>query len=608
MKQNLTWYFSRLRSMNLQEVIWRLQQSLRKENERKKYFSLNKPVTEMPLCPDLKSLHIDIEKLPINWENDKWTVFAGQDLFGVFEYSSFKNRWHAGFQTENSWSENDFSPDIVVGQREDIGDIRTNWELNRHYQFASLAKSYFCTRDELFLHELKKLFSDWNSHNLFLHGVEWFSAMEIAIRVNSWVYAYAFLKKAGVKDDILEKLQHGIIFMADYILKHRARFSSANNHLIVEMYAVALVGIITDYKLWINEAIKILTEELPRQNYPDGVNKEMATHYQSFVMEAYGLLWLLMLNNSIAIPSIWKKYLSAMSEFLADSTDDYNLTMEFGDNDEGKILDLQGKLENHYQYVLNLMSCLLEKKYTSFEWHENLNWIVPNKLRTDKETYIPEFVCSRKEGGYTFLRSKDRRVMIGLDHADLGFGSIAAHGHADALSFKMNFCGRPILVDSGTFNYHIPLEVRDYFRKTSSHNTVKIEDHEQSEIIGPFLWGKKAKNRIVTVNEKDQIFICECNNQYGENHKRTIQLFDNKLIIKDDINDKKGTFYLHFMSDIHILNIEKNKIKTNSFTIIFSNDNLSVEKCYISNRYNNIHESNKVIISFTHELETVIVF
>lgn len=39
--------------------------------------------------------------------------------------------------------------------------------------------------------------------------------------------------------------------------------------------------------------------------------------------------------------------------------------------------------------------------------------------------------CCFKEGGNTFLRDGQDRVLIGIDHAALGFGSIAAHGHAD---------------------------------------------------------------------------------------------------------------------------------------------------------------------------------
>ncbi len=34
----------------------------------------------------------------------------------------------------------------------------------------------------------------------------------------------------------------------------------------------------------------ILSEELPKQNYKDGVNKELSLHYQTFGMEAYGIV------------------------------------------------------------------------------------------------------------------------------------------------------------------------------------------------------------------------------------------------------------------------------------------------------------------------------
>ena len=536
--KDIKWLVNRLKAMKPQEMLWRVEQKQLQKMEQSGIYSLHKPVTEIPLSKSIAQLQIDIDRLSINWNNKEWTRFSSLDLFGVFEYEEYKDKWNAGFQTESTWPEEPFSPTINISQRVDIGDIRTNWELNRHFQFAALAKSYYCTQDREKLSELKELFSDWNSHNLFLHGVEWTSAMELAIRVNSWVYTLAFLEKAGCNDELVRELEHGILVMTDYILKHRARFSSANNHLIVEMYAVALVGIVTEHVPWRDEALKVLTEELPKQNYPDGVNKEMSLHYQSFVMEAYGLLWLLMMKNHIEIPTIWKQYLTSMSEFVADSTDDFGSTMEFGDSDEGKILDLSGTIENHYAYVLNLMGCLLDQRYTDAPWHENLNWIVPKALNVEKEKYVPGLVCSRNEGGYTFLRSKDRRVLIGIDHADLGFGSIAAHGHADALSFQMFIDGKPIFVDSGTYNYHVTPEDRNYFRSTSAHNTVMIDEQEQSEMLGPFIWGKKAKAELIfseQVNDSKTLAM-EHDGYKPVKHTRTLY-FDGvrRLQIRDEV-------------------------------------------------------------------------
>lgn len=539
---DIKWLVNRLRAMNLQEIIWRVQQKLLQQSEHSKYYSQNLTVTSSPISSSISGLHIDIDKLSINWNNTNWTTFSKLDLFGVFNYDEYKDKWNAGFQIDNTWPEEPFSPTINISQRVDIGDIRTNWELNRHFQFAALAKSYYCTKDQMYLSELKELFSDWNKHNLFLHGVEWTSAMELAIRVNSWVYTLAFLKKSDCEEEIIGELEHGILVMTDYIMKHRARFSSANNHLIVEMYTVALVGILTEYTPWRDEALKILTEELPKQNYADGVNKEMSLHYQSFVMEAYGLLWLLMIKNNIDIPEVWKSYLRAMTEFVADSTDDFGRTMEFGDSDEGKILDLNGFVNNHYQYILNLMSCLLDKSYTGSTWHENLEWIVPESMRTVKEKYIPGLVCSRKEGGYTFFRSKDRRVLIGIDHAELGYGSIAAHGHADALSFQLFIDGQPVLVDSGTYNYHVTPEDRNYFRSTAAHNTVMIDGQEQSEMLGPFIWGKKARTHLLDIAENDGLVTIsmECLENVGTHTRRIVFNQKDQLEIYDNIEKHRG--------------------------------------------------------------------
>lgn len=477
-----------------------------------------------------------------------------QNLFRVYSYNKYKRAWDAGFQTENVWPTDQCSYDILISQREDIGDIRTNWELNRHYQFAGMAKSFYVTGDFSILEELQELFYDWNNKNYFLCGVEWTSAMEIAIRVNSWIYTYCFLNKAFEKynlenNKILKDISRGIIVMADYIVKHRAKYSSANNHLIVEMYAVGMSGIFFDYKPWEKLAFNILTEELPRQNYADGVNKEMSLHYQSFVMEAYGLLMLEMKHNHIKIPQIWEEYLLHMSEFMCDCCGEYGETVVFGDNDEGKILDLSGEHFDHYRYVLDLMGSVLPKRYSKMEnIHENLYWILSddfqNSVLKKNCYYSPEVKCYR-EGGYTLWRSKNNKVLIGIDHADLGFGSLAAHGHADALSFQMFIEGMPVFVDPGTYNYHVPKKMRDDLRATVNHNTVCVDGANQAEILGPFLWGKRYECKEAEVQEQEEgIYFEAAIQNNGNTHKRKMRISDKDIIkieICDDLELSKDT-------------------------------------------------------------------
>jgi hypothetical protein len=99
------------------------------------------------------------------------------------------------------------------------------------------------------------------------------------------------------------------------------------------------------------------------------------------------------------------------------------------------------------------------------------------------------------EGGYHILRRLDARVIV--DCGPLGYLSIAAHGHADALSLLLDYRGVPFLVDPGTFAYHTDRAWRDYFRGTTAHNTVVVDGQDQSVIGGSFMWLRHARATLL---------------------------------------------------------------------------------------------------------------
>jgi len=103
------------------------------------------------------------------------------------------------------------------------------------------------------------------------------------------------------------------------------------------------------------------------------------------------------------------------------------------------------------------------------------------------------------QGGYYILGGDfetEEEVRIVADAGPLGYLSIAAHGHADALAFTLSAGGTPILVDPGTFAYHTERRWRDYFRGTSAHNTVRVDREDQSVPGGNFLWLQHAQARV----------------------------------------------------------------------------------------------------------------
>ncbi|MDR2546884.1 MAG: heparinase II/III family protein [Lachnospiraceae bacterium] len=593
----LSWRIHRLKAMNIPEILWRMSQKLRERREEKTYLA-PRPVTDEIFNSTLNSLVFDHHLLSINYENQHFSLGNAITLLGGYDYETNKRNWHGGFQTENSW-ERTFAYRLNYKQRDDIGDARTNWELNRHHQFPLLAKNYLATGDEAHLIELADLFIDWNKECPFLHGIMWTSPMETAIRLINWSYTYGFLaladtaEKEGNNTDgenetdkdssnvknnlhtmiysLRESLRIGIINMTDYLTNHYSRYSSANNHLIVEAAAIAHSGIIFAYQPWVSLGMKLLDRELPRQNYPDGINKEMSLHYQGFSMEAMALIVRLMFNKGMEIPPCWISLFAKMCEYFADCRGYGGAVVEFGDNDEGKILDFCSGSSDYYTYILAMYSFLLPTAYVdikSTDISENIYWLFSQEdfaASKDKPCYEAKSAC-RPDGGVTVLHGQDSRILIGIDHGELGFGKIAAHGHADALSFQMFIDDKPILIDPGTYIYHIDIASRNEFRRTKNHNTVTISGSDQSVMQGAFLWGKRANCQLIShqidANGKARI-VAEHDGYAQERHRRKFDFDGNSelCVIDEFLTDREKEINFILAPDVE-LHIHSEEAKT----------------------------------------------
>ena len=201
---DVMWLVRRLRAMSIPEVVWRTGQKITQKKEAF-YFKPHKTeVVEKIFNPKFTDLRIDAEKMHLNLKNTTFSMNTVIPLLGGYDYSFYKQKWNAGFQTAQVWPER-FSYELEYKQRDDIGDARTNWELNRHFQFALLAKTYRVSENKQYLDELETLFYDWNKKNPFLWGISWTSVMEIAIRCSNWCFAYCFLDGMKTRQDYREK-------------------------------------------------------------------------------------------------------------------------------------------------------------------------------------------------------------------------------------------------------------------------------------------------------------------------------------------------------------------------------------------------------------------
>ena len=136
-----------------------------------------------------------------------------------------------------------------------------------------------------------------------------------------------------------------------------------------------------------------------------------------------------------------------------------------------------------------------------------------------------------------FIARNDHAEVI-FDVGTLGAPHLAGHGHASCLSVVVTEGRRDILVDTGCSTYESGPR-RDYERGTAAHNTVSLSDLDQAELWGSFRVGRRPR---VTVREADTgKNRCVADHDgyrhlHGRPvHRRTIQLFDDRLLIHDDV-------------------------------------------------------------------------
>ena len=246
-----------------------------------------------------------------------------------------------------------------------------------------------------------------------------------------------------------------------------------------------------------------LARELPRQTFPDGLNRELATAYHAFVLEL-GLTAALEGERS-GHPlgeEVWRT-LRAMTDAAAAVVDVRLRPPRQGDDDEGHGLLLDPPTYDRWASLLATGERLFGRK----PW-----W--PDVPRNDVRTTLlsglaaaPAVPSGRPtvrpsmfpDAGVVILRTGHGRspeIWCRGDVGPHGYLRIAAHAHADALSVEVRVDGVDVLADPGTYCYHGEPAWRSWFRSTSAHNTLEVAGRDQSTSGGPFLWTRHARTRL----------------------------------------------------------------------------------------------------------------
>ena len=389
------------------------------------------------------------------------------------------------------------------------GHFKYFWELGRFHHLITLAKAYYLTREEKYAIEVAKQIKGFVEQCPYLLGVQWTMPMELGIRLISLVWITAFMSEYLREDSATCRLIQQIARShVEYTVENFSRFSSANNHLIGELTGVFLaslcfegLGRMTRYK---QQSYGMLCEEIARQFYSDGVNKEQTTHYHISCWNCFLLAGLLGRANKMDFPAEYWKTLEKGAEFIcAMSSSDCSIA-QIGDSDDGRTIFLTETGYNQVQSLLATAAVLFKRpdfKAKAGVFDEMSFWLLGREGRSVFDSLPTDDVAPDRsvfpDGGYYIMKScGPANVKLVFDCGPLGFGAIAGHGHADALSFTLRAYGREFIIDPGTYTYEAENPYRNYFRSTAAHNTITVDGKNQSEMAGPFLWSHKANSYL----------------------------------------------------------------------------------------------------------------
>jgi len=508
------WYWNRLRCMSPAEIGYRLLEKCVSHLQKmgigtastipQQNFSESVPNFIGIGRGILPQLYIDAADKILQ---GKLRIFALNHVFGQFP------QWNQDPKT-GTVAPLAFSKSLDYRNESLVGDIKYLWELNRHLHLVTLAQAYRLSKDRHYLDGLQRHLESWFDQCPYLRGPNWTSSLELAIRLINWSIAWQLiggidsLMFSGVAGKKFRERWLATIYQHMHFIRgYYSRFSSANNHLIGELAGI-FVGSLTwpfwpETAGWQREAQDELTREALLQNTPDGVNREQAISYQQFVVDFLLIAGLSgRASEAEFSPEYWKR-IEAMLEFVASVMDVRGNIPMIGDADDGYVVRLFPKRDFcPYRSLLATGAVLFGRedfKRKAGRFDDKSRWLLG---REGEEMFrrlantAPTGVRQRfPEGGYYIMGcdfDTDKEIRIVIDAGPLGYLSIAAHGHADALAFTLSLAGNEVLIDPGTYAYHTDRIWRDYFRGTAAHNTVRVDGQDQSVKGGNFMWLRHA--------------------------------------------------------------------------------------------------------------------
>ena len=515
-----------------QEVLFRLRQ------EAANYKQLLAPPglggTEapapLPVLPDPEPVIDRLRETPFAREIERLAALALEHRFPIFggEISTGPQiDWRRDYRNNISSGASYFRriPYLDFAR---VGDHKQVWELNRHQHLVLLAQAFRFTGRSQFLEELWRQLESWWNANPYLRGINWTSALEVAFRALSWIWVYHLAgdrMTPQFRRSFLESVyRHGC-----YLERNLSIYFSPNTHLLGEALALHALGLLFPTlplaARWERTGGRILAAQMDSQVHSDGSHFEQSSYYHVYALDMFLLHAALLRGARKPFPAAFENKLKRMLDYLAALLGQARLLPFLGDDDGGRLFHPYGRRDCFARATLATGAVLFESPewfYDPSDLYEQAFWWMgiaepPAPSRRAESRLFPDAgIAAMHAGPFELI----------ADAGPFGPGS-AGHSHSDTLSLVIRFDGKEVLIDPGAYTYLANPKLRNWFRGSAAHNTVRIDGVDQGVAAGPFGWRHKPSVELIEWSSSQESDFLDARCQYaplGFAHRRRILL------------------------------------------------------------------------------------
>jgi uncharacterized heparinase superfamily protein len=342
------------------------------------------------------------------------------------------------------------SAQVTVGfpPRWNCPELPKLWQYNLHYFEWLWALDY---------EDGKAVVLDWIRNHLLAKGAVGWESYPISLRLMNWgaVFWGRFRERTEADEPFLGMLWGSICRQAEWLVRH-LETHLLGNHYLENGAALAVVGSCffgEQARGWFGKGCGILRDQITEQILPDGMHFELSPMYHC---RAIYVLAMLAATNNNRLRDLAEGPLSRMIK-----------TLDHVCHPDGGIA-----LLNDSAFRI----CNEPDELRSYGRH--LFKGCPDGATLGRGCFALEWA------GYYGWRDSDGTYVI-ADFGKSGPDHVLGHAHADIFSFELSVKGRRVIVDSGVYDYE-PSSTRSYCRSTAAHNTVEIENQDQSEMWAAF--------------------------------------------------------------------------------------------------------------------------